>query len=298
MRLGRGAGLALLLWTAAGCSKDKGSGAGSAAVSDEGRVGESGNPAACGTPVSEVSSSTEGAVVAFGQYLYWLGGTNGMPTTLARRFDTKAKQWERLPSSGTPRMKAAIGLVGDSILVAGGMTGLLKNTATIERFDVPACAWKRAGSVGWKSTGPIGVGLPVRPSAGTAGDAFFVAGGEVYLGSSLKDFDSESVGRAALVPSGGGEPREVEKMPSPRGDGAAVAIGDAWWHTIRQPDGVRRKTLVAAAAPRAVPSAVATCSIALCIASPTVSSTTISSSRNDSLVSPVNSCSQALRTAS
>ncbi len=76
------------------------------------------------------------------------------------------------------------------------------------------------------------------------------------------------------------------------------AIGDAWWHTIRHPDGVRMKTLVATAAPRAVPSAVATCSMALCIARPTVSRTTISSRRNESLVSPENSCSQAARTAS
>ncbi len=217
MRLDRFAWLALVAWTATGCNKDKGSGAGSASVSDEERVGESGDPAACGAPVSDVPSTSDGAVVASGQYLYWLGGTNGMPTTLARRFDTKAKRWERLPSSGTPRMKAAAGLVQGEILVAGGMTGLLKNTATVERFDIAACAWRRAGALGWKSTGPVGAAV---------GEALFVTGGEVYFGSSLKDFDSESVGLAALVPLRGGEPMEAEKMPTPRGDGAAVAIGE------------------------------------------------------------------------
>lgn len=218
MRRRARAWFALALSTFLACGrKDDAGGAKASAVSDEERVGESGDPAACGKPVSEVSSSADGEVVAFGQYLYWLGGTNGQPSTLARRFDTKAKQWEQLPAAGTPRMKAAAGVVGGSIFVAGGTTGLLKNTGTIESFDVAACAWKRAGSLGWKSTGAVGAAV---------GDALFVTGGEVYFGSSLKDFDSETVDRAALVVPSGGEPKEVGKMPSPRSDAAAVSVGE------------------------------------------------------------------------
>jgi hypothetical protein len=184
-----------------------------------GRAGRA-DAAPCGTPVDDPPPATDGAVAALGKYLYWIGGTNGRPTTLARRFDVKTKRWETLPEPSGARIHASLVAAGGALYVVGGMSSSLRGYGDIQRFDPKTCRWSAVGSLRWK---------PQSPMATAVGARIVVAGGQVDNGaSSLQSLDFWSIDDAASVDASG-RATALPELALARTAGAAVTVGKDVW---------------------------------------------------------------------
>ena len=172
------------------------------------------------TPVQAPKHSSGGAVVAAGPHLYWIAGTTGSPSNLARRFNTKTKVWESLPSAGVSRLQAAGASVGPLVLVAGGMRRVTKHSDAIEAYDTVAHTWTTTASL----PDPL-----AKVAMVAVGETAFVFGGVKVLNASLASYDSESVRTAVALTDGGTKLEVLPSMPTARESAAAVAVRGKVW---------------------------------------------------------------------
>jgi hypothetical protein len=177
--------------------------------------------APCGKPLGKKPpASTDGSVAALGGYLYWIAGTNGAPTTLARRFDVKARRWESLPEPEGERIHASLVAAGGALFLVGGMNSNLHGWGDIQRFDPKTCRWESFGSLPWK---------PQAAMATAVGARVVVAGGQVDNGAhDLRTLDYWSADNAASIDTKGA----IAKLPAlkvARTAGAAVTVGKDVW---------------------------------------------------------------------
>jgi hypothetical protein len=191
-----------------------------ALVANAGIAG-SADAAPCGKPVGKKPpTSTDGSVAALGRYLYWIAGTNGAPTTLARRFDVKTRRWETLPEPNGERIHGALVAAGGKLFLVGGMNENLHGSGDVQRFDPTTCRWESFGSLPWK---------PQSPMATAVGERVVVAGGQVDNGAhDLRALDFWSTSDAASFAKDG-RSATLPPLAVARTAGAAVTVGDAVW---------------------------------------------------------------------
>ena len=101
-----------------------------------------------GTVTTQATSmprpAAEGALVAVGRQLFYIGGWEGQygrPTATVDAYDVDAASWRSLPPLPFPIATPAAVAVGDSIVVAGGWDGNTATYADVFVFDVLNETW-------------------------------------------------------------------------------------------------------------------------------------------------------------
>jgi hypothetical protein len=174
---------------------------------------------ACGRAVDAPPMTSQGAVAALGNHLYWVGGSYGAPSTLARRFDVRTRRWETLPQPQFSRVNPALVADESGLVLVGGLHTIGLSRAEIERFDPIRCRWRHVGRLPW---------APNAPSVASIGNRVFIAGGGVALTRSREELEFWNASDAAMLD---GEDRlhPLPPTPTPRAHAGAVIVGDALW---------------------------------------------------------------------
>jgi hypothetical protein len=174
----------------------------------------------CGTPIDKPPATSGGGVAAIGKHLYWITGTDGAPSSHARRFDVGTKTWESIPEPSGRRLNPALVATGGVLYMIGGVGAGLTAFRDIQQFDPKTCRWRSLVTLPWASSSAM---------ATAAGVRVVVAGGSTDNGArSLDKLDIWSNGAAAAFDAKG----KVTPLPAlalARGDGAAVTVGADIW---------------------------------------------------------------------
>ena len=168
-------------------------------------------------PIDAPKPSSDGAVAAYGQHIYWIAGTTGRPDDLVRRFDTTTGKWEQIAAVTQARLHLAAATVGDRIVAVGGMADVGRHSDVVEIYETAKHAWTRTGKL------PKAVSAP---AAAAIGDVVYVFGGDEVLDPSLQSYDAASVATSAAIRDGGKTVAEIAPMPTAREEACAVAVGD------------------------------------------------------------------------
>ena len=174
----------------------------------------------CGTPTADPPITSHGGVAGLGHHLYWFAGTDGAPTTRARRFDVRTRRWETLPEPDGARIHPAVVAAGGALYVIGGVSGSFLGMSDIHRFDPAACEWRHVGALPW---------APGSAQATAVGDRIVVAGGRIdNRAGSLYTLEIWSSDQSAVLDTSG-TILPLSPLAQARNDGAAVTVGDAAW---------------------------------------------------------------------
>lgn len=146
--------------------------------------------------------------------LYVVGGHGNLlqgadPKRSLYRYDPRTRSWSRLAPMPTARGAVAVGVVGDSLYVAGGMRSG-RPLPTVEAYDFETDRWRRVADMPHDREHAAGV---------VVGGRFYVVGG--------RDRRDDSLGTVERYDPAEDAWKAVAPLPQPSGGLEAVELGGA-----------------------------------------------------------------------